>query len=41
MKNLSKIDSYNSDANTKSSCRGFDCQVDLIMDDEAEDIDSI
>ena len=41
-KNFSKIDSYNSDANTRSSNRGFDCQVDLIMDDEEnEDNDSI
>ena len=41
-KNIYKKDSsYNSDANTRSSCRGFDCQVDLIMDDENEDNDSI
>ena len=40
-KNFTKIDSYYSDANTRSSCRGFDCQVDLIMDDETEDTDSL
>jgi hypothetical protein len=32
-KNFTKRDSFNSNSNTRSSCRGFDCQVDLIMDD--------